>query len=198
MNRRQAVTVVTRNGKRGTIDTTSRTDDDQVVIHMEDGQHVLVPVALLSERDDGTYYLPAELVQLEDDKAGDVERLVMVIPVLAEELEVEKRRVAHGGVRVQKKVHEREVVIDEPLFEEDIQIERVAVNEFVDEPPLARREGDTLVIPLLEEVTVVEKRLMVREELRITKERKNVRHPERVTLRSEEAVVERIDIEPAE
>lgn len=198
MNRRETVIVVTKNDRRGTIDTTARTDERQVVILMDDGQQLLVPVDLLIEQEDGTYYLPAEVVQLEDEEMGGVERVAMVIPVLAEELDVHKRRVIGGGVRIHKQVHEREVVIDEPLFEEEVEIERVSINEIVDEPPIARREGDVLIIPLLEEVTVVEKRLMLREELRITKERKEARHPERVTLRREEAVVERIEREPAD
>ena len=55
-----------------------------------------------------------------------------------------------------------------------------------------RHEGDTTVVTLVEEVVVVEKRLRATEEIRITK-RRSVRHePQQVTLRREEAVVERL------
>ena len=58
-----------------------------------------------------------------------------------------------------------------------------------------RSEEDTLVIPLLEEVLVVEKRLLLKEEVRITKRRMETHRPQRVTLRREEAVVERVNRE---
>jgi stress response protein YsnF len=46
-------------------------------------------------------------------------------------------------------------------------------------------------VPVLEEVLVVEKRLVVREELRITRRRTEERKPHRVKLLSEEVSVER-------
>ena len=57
-----------------------------------------------------------------------------------------------------------------------------------------RSEEDTLIIPVLEEVLVVEKRLLLKEEVRITK-REETHTPQRVTLRREEAAVERINRE---
>lgn len=53
--------------------------------------------------------------------------------------------------------------------------------------------GDVMIVPLLEEVLVVEKRLMLKEELHISKRRTEVHNPQRVILRSEEVTVERID-----
>jgi uncharacterized protein (TIGR02271 family) len=90
-------------------------------------------------------------------------------------------------------VHEREEIIDEPLRQERVAIERVPINRAVDHAPTVRREGDTLVIPILEEVLVVEKRLMLKEELRVTLQQTDRRQPQSVTLRREEAVIERID-----
>ena len=55
-----------------------------------------------------------------------------------------------------------------------------------------RQEGDTLIVPVLEEVLVVEKRLLLKEEVRITRTRTEVHSPQAVTLRSEEAVIEEI------
>ena len=51
-----------------------------------------------------------------------------------------------------------------------------------------------MIVPLLEEVLVVEKRLMLKEELRITKRRVEDYQSQKVTLRSEEAVVERFEV----
>jgi len=77
-------------------------------------------------------------------------------------------------------------------------VERVPVHREVSEPVVVRYEGETMVIPLLEEVLVVEKRLMLKEELRVTKIRREVRSPQRVTVRSEEAVIERLDRDSGE
>ena len=94
-------------------------------------------------------------------------------------------------LRVDKKVEQREVVLDELLRSEDVIVERVPVGAIVKEAPPPRQEGDTLVIPLVEEEIFVKRRLVVREEIRITKKPGTRRHQERVTLRTEDAVVRR-------
>jgi len=122
-----------------------------------------------------------------------VETELTVIPVIEESAVVTKRVVDRGGVRVTKLVHEREETIDEPLWQERVTVEWVQVNQPVDHAPTVRRDGDTLIIPILEEVVVVEKRLVLKEELRVTMQRVSRRQPQSVTLRREEVVVERID-----
>jgi uncharacterized protein (TIGR02271 family) len=84
-----------------------------------------------------------------------------------------------------------EEVVDEPLLREEVEVERVSVNRVVEEPSGIRYEGDRTIIPLYEEVLVVEKRLMLTEELHVTKRQVETRDPQRVSLRREEAVVER-------
>jgi uncharacterized protein (TIGR02271 family) len=121
-----------------------------------------------------------------------------VVPVIEEELRVGKRVVETGRVRIHKTVREHEEVVDEPLMREEYDIERVPVDEFVDGPVGPRQEGDTLIVPVLEEVLVVEKRLVVREELRITRRRTEEREPHSVTLRSEEVSVERTDADESD
>jgi stress response protein YsnF len=61
----------------------------------------------------------------------------------------------------------------------------------VEGPISAHSEEDTLIIPVLEEVLVVEKRLLLKEEVRITTRRVETHAPKRVVLRREEATVER-------
>lgn len=115
-----------------------------------------------------------------------------VIPVIEETLDVQKRRVETGGVRITKVVHEREEVVDEPLFREEVSVERVALNRVLDGPVPVRYEGEVTIIPLVEEVLVVEKRLMLKEELRITRRRVAEHKPQQITLRREEVILERI------
>lgn len=50
-----------------------------------------------------------------------------------------------------------------------------------------------MVVPVLEEIMVVEKRTILKEELRITSTRREVREPQRVVLRKEEVSVEHFD-----
>jgi uncharacterized protein (TIGR02271 family) len=83
-------------------------------------------------------------------------------------------------------------VVDLPLEKEEVEVERVAVGRVVETAPEIRREGDTLIVPLVEEVLVVEKRLVLREEVRVTTRRSQTRQPQRVMLRSEEAEIERL------
>ncbi|WP_437573785.1 DUF2382 domain-containing protein [Sorangium sp. So ce887] len=117
----------------------------------------------------------------------------LIVPVVAQELEVQKRTVESGRVRITKQVHERLETVEEPLVSERVVVERVAVNQVVAEPPATRQEGDTLIVPVVEEVLFVEKRLVLREELRITRVRAVEMSPlERVTLRSEDVRVERV------
>ena len=117
-----------------------------------------------------------------------------VIPVVREELDVRKRRVeTDRGVRVHKTVKERQAVVDEPLAKDEVRVERVKIDRTVDAPVDVRYEGDTMIIPVLEEVLVVQKRLVLKEEIRVTRRRRETHAPQQVTLRSEEAQVERID-----
>jgi uncharacterized protein (TIGR02271 family) len=116
-----------------------------------------------------------------------------VVPVLNEELRVHTRRVeTDAGVRISKTVDEREQTVDVPLVKELVDVERIAVNRPVDAPPSVRHEGDTTIIPIVEEVLFVEKRLVLKEEIRVTRRKTEVRDPQRVTLRAERAAVERM------
>ncbi|HZH30480.1 MAG TPA: YsnF/AvaK domain-containing protein [Pyrinomonadaceae bacterium] len=192
----------------------------EVLVHLDNGRQALVPVDELILENDGNFTLPFSLSEIAHPQqeaaatattagrrefAGDAmsdetivtsnrtreeERIVM--PVVAETLDVQKRKVDTGGVRIRKVVHEREEVVDEPLMREEVQVKRVPINRVVEAPVPVRHVGNTMIISLLEEVLVVEKRLMLKEELHITKGEIETYKPQRVTLRTEEAVVERV------
>jgi uncharacterized protein (TIGR02271 family) len=113
------------------------------------------------------------------------------IPLAREELEVGKREVETGRVRIHKVVREHEELIDTPLMHEEIDVQRVPVNRELDAPAQPRQEGDVLIVPVVEERLVVQKRLVLVEELHVRRRAVERPHQERVVLRSEEAVVER-------
>jgi hypothetical protein len=64
----------------------------------------------------------------------------------------------------------------EPLFRENCDIKRVPIKRLLDKPVEPRQEGDTWIVPLMEEVLVLEKRLLLREELHITRRREQNPH----------------------
>jgi uncharacterized protein (TIGR02271 family) len=108
-----------------------------------------------------------------------------------EELEVRKRKVRTGRVRVKKVVREHEALVDEALLREEVEVERVPVNRPTKGVPAPRYERDVLVIPVVEEVLVVSKQLVIREELRVRRRVNRSPHRQSVVLRSEAAIVER-------
>lgn len=118
------------------------------------------------------------------------DRQPIIVPVIAEQLEVGKREVERLGVRLTKTVSERTETVEVPLIHQHIEVERVPVNRPVDAAPEVRFEGDTMIVPVLEEVLVTEKRLVLREELHIRKRQVEDRIPHRVVLRREHIAVE--------
>lgn len=123
----------------------------------------------------------------------------LTIPVIAEEITIEKRVTEHGGVRIVKTVTSEDVVVSEPTVRESASVERVPVNRLLsvdEELPKARREGDTMVIPLFEEVVVAVKRTRLVEELRITMTRTETPSEQTVTIRREDVHTEPLDATP--
>lgn len=116
-----------------------------------------------------------------------------VIPLLAEELNFVRRRIETDTVRVATTTHEREQLIDEVLTNERFEIERVPIGLVVQSAPAVRTEGDLTIMPVVEEILVVERRLVLKEEIRIRRVRHTQRHQETVTLRTQDAVITRIE-----
>lgn len=113
------------------------------------------------------------------------------VPVLAEELQVGKQKVETATTKVSIKVKENEQVVEQPLMKERVEVQRVTINRFIDRPAEPRTEGDVTIIPVMEEVLVVEKKLRLKEELRITRATEVVTHSHKEVVRKQEAVVER-------
>ena len=121
---------------------------------------------------------------------------LLTIPVVAEQLAVGTRTVDTGrGVRIHKTVIEQPVTIDERLVRDEVEIKHVAVDRIValEEAPTTRHEGDTMIVPILEEVLVVERRVRIKEELHITRIQREDTHREAVVLKAEQVSIERFD-----
>ena len=129
----------------------------------------------------------AQLVHsLDDDRE--------ILPLVEERAIVRKRKRLTGGVRVRTVVHEDEQVIDETLRAEQVEVKRVPLDDrWVEAPVPVRQEGDTTIVTLHEEVVVVETRLRATEEVHLIRRQATSSAREHVTVRREEAIIERLD-----
>jgi uncharacterized protein (TIGR02271 family) len=158
-----------------------------------EGRQLRVPQHMLAGSQEN-YRLPFAFSNL--DVVGGSKDETHVLPVIQEQLQIAKREVDAGrGVRVHRQTVAHTQVVDEPLRQDVVEVTRVPVDKLVDSsaPPIMRQEGDTLVIPVLEEVLVVERRLRLKEEVRITRQQREVHAPQSVVLKSYEVQVERFD-----
>lgn len=175
MSRTQEYRVVDPDGATGILSASSRFLDDNPnrLIRLDDGREIVVPKELLRPQDDGSFRLTARVRDIlsSESQPGTVDT---------------------GRIRVNKRVETTESLVDEPLLRESYDIQRMSVNRIVEEAPKPHYEGDTLVLPILEEVLVVEKRLILREEVRVTPKREEVHDPQTHTLRREQVEVERV------
>jgi uncharacterized protein (TIGR02271 family) len=217
--------VIDRNGRRGLLDVAGTPEqvkrNGQFLVRLENGTGVLVPASEIVASQAGGYLLEKSF-----DEFGTAQQLAnnadlqqspgagqqmagtqnaprnieeqLVVPVLAEELHVERQSVVTGGVRVHKRVVERTEVVDQPIQAEEVDVERIPINQMIETAPAIRYEGDVIVVPLVEEVIVTEKRLMLREEVRIRRRKFETRKPQEVTLRREQVEFEEISPEEPE
>jgi len=210
MSRYHQFQVVDPEGVTATLLKTSRFLDEsrEALIRTADGEEVLVRNDFVEAMGDNTYRLSVPLRTLSrasnpvpasewvnDTSPAPPDAVTRtmdageraVIPAIEERLKVEREKVETGRIRLQKRVEESSAVVDEPLLHEGFHVERVPVNRVLTDgvTPEPRHEGEVLVLPVVEEVLVVEKRLVLREEIRVTPERRETRDPQTHTLRRE-------------
>jgi uncharacterized protein (TIGR02271 family) len=144
-------------------------------------------------------HTPAAAGESSPRLASSAEEASRVLPVLEERAVIRREIVEAGRVRLTRQVHEQEEDVLVRLQHDEVQVERVPLNQTLPAgapTPLTRYEGDTMIIPVLREVAVVETRLLLVEELRVTKRQITTQHTEPVHLRREELTVERLPPRP--
>lgn len=188
-------------GAQATVIAESGAPPGSVLLELDGGGVARLPADLLVRSADGQYWCMVAFDALGGSASQEPAAARLVIPVIEESLEVRKHVVTRGGWRITKTIESREQLVDEPLARDELSVERVPMNQVVppDALPGVRHEGDTMVVPVFEEVLVVEKRMLLKEELRIRRTRKEFRAPQAVELRREHVSVQRIgdDGEPA-
>ncbi|MBJ3786994.1 YsnF/AvaK domain-containing protein [Devosia sediminis] len=116
------------------------------------------------------------------------------LEIVSERATLAKREVVTGKVRVETRTEHHDELVTAALRSEAVDVERVPVNREVDEAPAIRTEGDVTIVPIVEEILIVEKRLVLKEELHI---RRTVSHETvetSIDLREQHAVIERLDV----
>jgi stress response protein YsnF len=114
------------------------------------------------------------------------------VPLVEERLEVKKRTVTTGKVRVVTHTETVEEVARAVLNGEEADVQTIELDQPIVGPvPQIRTEGDVIIVPVLEEIMVVEKRLVLKREIRITRRRTSETVEIPVSLRKQRVKVER-------
>lgn len=130
-----------------------------------------------------------------DKEVSSGERQFLTMPVIQEKLDISKRVVQTGAIRLRKIVHEEVITVDEPQEFEVTEVERVPINRPVDGELPVRYEGDVAIYSVVAERLVPRKELVLIEEIRVTRRtRQKPSAPQEVTLRREEVVTERLNV----
>jgi uncharacterized protein (TIGR02271 family) len=164
-----------------------RWDDEFVYLH---GKRI--PVGMIERMEKNRLYVGAAGAGsfaeqgVEDAGLGGEVR----VPVVEERLAVGRRQIDLGEIQVHKTVDTVEERRQEPVTRDDVQIERIRVNRTVGAPETPREEDGWLIIPVMEEVLVIQKQLVVTEEIRIRKQSVTEQREIRETLRREQVSVD--------
>ncbi len=126
---------------------------------------------------------------------ADEDQQSEVVELLEEIVTISKRRILTGSVRVETRTELRNESTEVDLERDAVDVTRVSINRLIDETPEVRTEGDTTIVPVVEERFVIVKQFFLKEELHIRHrtERETSKHS--IDLRRQYAVVERFDPE---
>ena len=114
-----------------------------------------------------------------------------VVALAQERLEISKREVERGRVVIRTRVEERDEIAELELLQDEVTVARVPRGVPVETKPAMREEDGVLIVPVVEEQVVVTTRLILKEEIRITRRSHTELVREPVRLRSEQVDIER-------
>lgn len=122
--------------------------DSERIVKLNDGTELRVAADALEPRPDGSFYLH---LKPEDIPNRAAERPASAPPG-----------------------QESKMAVNGPLFRDSYEVEHRSIERLLDEPVSERHEGDVLILPVIEEVLVVEKKYLLKEEIHIRKRREEV------------------------
>ena len=154
---------------------------------------VIVKARLMSDVMSEGSQLPFEMSQLPEGASSVTEGYKETLQLHAEEAVVGTRLLQGETVRVATVTHVREHVVEVPVAHEIIEVEHVPIGQVVEVAPAIRYEGDVTILPVMEEVEVVviQRRLILKEEIHVRRRQVTETHRETISLRTQTAVVTR-------
>lgn len=164
-------------------------DQSYVLARLDDNQLINVPIQLLEVQNSQRYYLPRRFRDFQETTTTQSSE--KVFPVIEEKPLISKKKVDTAEIKIKKQVSQREEVVEQSLAREEINIDRIPKNDVFERPAQMRVEGDCTYIPVQEEILVVEKRYLVREEICIKKIRTEHNEKVIVKLKKEDLNIER-------
>lgn len=161
-------------------------DPSSLDVEMPGGVHLAVPRARVHASWDGTHSFEESFEHCLERIAGGQ----VVIPVVAEEVEIEKRSFERERRRLKTSVSTHDEIVDVPTFHEEIEIVRVPVGRVVEKTASPRQVGDTFIVPVYEEKVVLVTQLILKEEVHVKRKRQERHAQQQVSLRRENVTVE--------
>lgn len=117
--------------------------------------------------------------------------LTEILPIVEERLSVCRRVVTTGKVSIRTVTERIETAIEASVGTSEVEVVHVPLGHEIDTMPDVRAEGDTVIVPVVEEVPVITWRLVLREEIHIKRRRSEVIRSLPVQLLKQRAVVTR-------
>lgn len=174
--------VLDRDGRSGAVEAAG---EDHVRVRLPGGAVVQLPADLVQHQQDGSYRASVSFAELDPGERTYLHEV-------DEHLRVETRARETGRVRARVVTDTIEEAVEAAGWRETVDVERVPVGRPVEAVQPLREEDGVTVIPVYEEVLVVEKRLVLREEVRLVTRREPVPGPGTITLRRQRVDVERL------
>lgn len=137
-------------------------------IRLEDGREIEVGAEDLKVRPDGSFQLRAG--RITPPSATPAPSPAMSQPSAMSQPQAADTIQASSPVK-----------LGDDFYEHDYQIERVAIGRVLDGPVTQRQEGDTLILPVVEEVLVWEKKMILKEEIRVTTRKRPIQDVRRIS-----------------
>ena len=174
-------------------------DESRILARLPDDKILSIPIDILTSNGNSKFLLPISFKKLVstiipgkyEEKASLDSQSAITIPVIEEVPVITKKMTETEKVKIKKTVTESPYSKDELLLKEEIVIEHVPRDEIRTEPAQIRYEGDSMIIPVQEEILVVEKKIKIREELHISWRRTETKKTVTMNLKSEDVTVER-------
>ena len=139
----------------------------------------------------GEYAVTTELPEiLHNDPRQDLPLADDKVLIVEEVARVEKRLVETGRATIRVSTSEHDETIETMLRHQAVSVERKPMDLQVSAAPPTRQEGDTIVLSIVEERVIVEKRLFLTEEVHIRIDQTPLLDTQVVHLRREHAEID--------